>query len=94
VADFDFQGNSKELFDTLAKAGPLPMRGMIKKALTKALAEIAGGETATVEPRMVIEAVKKSTPKPFVGSALKSVKALYTCSSLCAGCTDSCVLAP
>ena len=91
---FDFQGNSSDLFDALSKGAPLPMRGMIKKALTKALAEVAGGDDAAVAPQQVIDAVKKSTPKPFVGNALKSAAGMHTCAATCDGCNSGCPLSP
>ena len=94
MSEFDFQGNSAEMFEALTKGAPLPMRGMVKKALVKALAEIAGGEGAAVQPAMLVEATKKSTPKPFVAGALKSVKDMYKCETACDGCSAGCPLAP
>lgn len=93
MADFDFQGNSKALFDTLVKAPPFPLRPMIKKALTNAL-EKRLGTSGRVAPQDVVQAVHDSTPKPFVGGALKAIASMHKCQTRCATCSGDCPLAP
>ncbi len=93
MADFKFQGNAQSMFDTFVKAPPFPLRPMIKKALNGAL-EKAVGPGGNVTPAQVIEAVRASTPGPFLKGALKAVAGTYKCETRCAGCGGDCPLTP
>ena len=75
MADFEWQGNSKEVFDKLVTQPPMPMRPMVKKSLVKFLTKECG-EGGKVETDHLVAAVKATTPPPFVKNALKSVEGL------------------
>lgn len=92
MSEFNWQDNSKEMYEALVKQPPLPLRPMVKKALTKALSESCADGAVT--PAELVKAVRKSTPPPFVAGALKSVESMYKCPSKCAECKDGCPLAP
>ncbi len=91
MADFKWQGNSAEMFEKLIKAPPMPLRPMVKKSMTKTLTEKVG-DGGEVLPEHVVEAVRKSTPPPFVSNALKNVVGMHSCATKCDGCKDSCPL--
>ncbi len=92
MADFNFQGNAKQLFDSFVKAPPFPLRPMIKKALSGALQRRTGG--GVVQPQDVIQAVHESTPGPFLKGAIKAASGLHKCTTRCEKCSGDCPLAP
>ena len=75
MADLNWEGNSKAMFDKLIEGSPKPFRAMTEKKLTECLTGKAGDGGAVTEA-MIEEAVKEVTPKPFVGMALKSIESL------------------
>jgi hypothetical protein len=75
MADLNWEGNSKAMFDKLIEGSPKPFRAMTEKKLTESLTGKAGDGGAVTEA-MIEEAVKEVTPKPFVGMALKSIESL------------------
>lgn len=76
-AEFQWAGNSREMFDELLKGSPLPMRPMVKKALVKALGEQVGAG-GMVSEQDVETATRSSTPPPFLPAALKRIAHLKT----------------
>ncbi len=77
MADLTWEKNSKAMFDKCIEGSPKPFRAMTEKKLTEALAKKAG-DAAVVTEDMIIECVKKITPKPFVAMALKTLEPLRT----------------
>jgi hypothetical protein len=92
VADFNFQGNAKQLFETFVKAPPFPLRPMIKRALTGALSKRRASDS--VQPQDVIQAVHDSTPGPFLKGAIKAVSGMHKCATRCEKCASDCPLSP
>jgi hypothetical protein len=74
MADLKWDGNSKQMFETMIESSPKPFRAMTEKKLTAGLEEKAGDGSVTED--MVIECVKEITPKPFVPMALKKLEPL------------------
>jgi len=77
MADLQWAGNSKAMFDKLIESSPKPFRAMTEKKLSEAIKNKAG-DGATVTEDIVIECTKEVTPKPFVGMALKQIEPLMT----------------
>jgi len=77
MAELNWQGKSKEMFQKLIEGSPKPFRAMTEKKMQEGLAKKAG-DGGTVTEDMVIEVVKEITPKPFIGMALKSIEPLMT----------------
>ena len=77
MAEFNWQDNSKEMYDELIEGSPKPFRAMTRKKMIEGI-EKKAGEGGTVTEGMVIEVVKEITPKPFVALALKKVDHLMT----------------
>ncbi len=75
MADLNWDGNSKQMFDKLIEGSPKPFRAMTEKKLMESLTGKAG-DGGSVTEAMIEEAVKEVTPKPFVGMALKSIESL------------------
>jgi hypothetical protein len=75
MADLNWQGKSKEMFQKLLEGSPKPFRAMTEKKMLEGLGKKAG-DSGTVSEAMVIEVVKEITPKPFVAMALKSIESL------------------
>ena len=77
MAELNWEANSKVMFDKMIESSPKPFRAMTEKKLMEAIVEKAGA-AATVSEEMIIECVKKVTPKPFVGMAMKTLEPLKT----------------
>jgi hypothetical protein len=77
MADLQWDGNSKEMFDKLIESSPKPFRAMTEKKLSAAIASKAG-DGGTVTEDIVIECTKEVTPKPFIGMALKHIEPLMS----------------
>ena len=77
MAELNWEGNSKVMFDKMIESSPKPFRAMTEKKLMEAIVEKAG-DAATVSEEMLIECVKTVTPKPFVGMAMKTLEPLKT----------------
>jgi hypothetical protein len=77
MAEFNWQDNSKAMFDKLIEGSPKPFRAMTEKKMLEGLTKKAGDGGAVTED-MLVEVVQEITPKPFVAMALKSVEPLRT----------------
>jgi hypothetical protein len=77
MAEFNWQDNSKAMFDKLIEGSPKPFRAMTEKKMLEGLTKKAGDGGAVTED-MLVEVVQEITPKPFVAMALKSVEPLKT----------------
>jgi len=77
MAELNWEGNSKVMFDKMIEASPKPFRAMTEKKLMEAVVEKAG-DAATVTEDILIECVQAVTPKPFVGMAMKNLEPLKT----------------
>ena len=77
MAELNWQGNSKEMFQKLIEGSPKPFRAMTEKKMLEGLGKKAG-DGGAVSEEMVIEVIKEITPKPFVAMALKSIDSLIT----------------
>jgi len=75
MAELNWQGKSKEMFQKLLEGSPKPFRAMTEKKMLEGLAKKAG-DAGTVTEDMVVEVVKEITPKPFIVMALKSIEPL------------------
>ncbi len=75
MAELNWEGNSKKMFDEMVEGSPKPFRAMTEKKLTACLESKAGGSGDVTED-MLIECVKEITPKPFVAMALKKIEPL------------------
>ncbi len=77
MAELNWQGNSKEMFEKLIESSPKPFRAMTEKKMLEGL-EKKAGESGAVTEDMLEEVVKEITPKPFVAMALKNLEPLKT----------------
>jgi len=77
MAELNWQGKSKEMFQKLLEGSPKPFRAMTEKKMLEGLGKKAGDAGAVTED-MVVEVVKEITPKPFIAMALKSIAPLMT----------------
>ena len=77
MAELNWEGNSKVMFDKMIESSPKPFRAMTEKKLMEAISEKAG-DGGTVTEAVVIECVQAVTPKPFVGMAMKTLEPLKT----------------
>jgi len=77
MAELNWQGNTKEMFDKLIESSPKPFRAMTEKKMQEGL-EKKAGEGGAVTEDMIEEVVKEITPKPFVAMALKNLEPLKT----------------
>jgi len=77
MAEFNWQGNTKAMFDKLIESSPKPFRAMTEKKMMEGI-EKKAGESGAVTEDIVIEVVKEITPKPFVAMALKNIEPLMT----------------
>ncbi|MBI5375334.1 MAG: hypothetical protein HZA77_07855 [Candidatus Schekmanbacteria bacterium] len=77
MADFNWQQNSKAMFDKSIEGSPKPFQEMTRKRLLETLTKKAGDGGAVTED-MFLEAVKEITPKPFLQMALKALEGLKT----------------
>ena len=77
MAELNWQGNSKAMFDKLIESSPKPFRAMTEKKMLEGMEKKAGDGGAVTED-IVIEVVKEITPKPFVAMALKNIEPLKT----------------
>ena len=77
MAEFNWQGNTKAMFDKLIESSPKPFRAMTEKKMMEGIGKKAG-EGGAVTEDIVVEVVKEITPKPFVAMALKNIEPLMT----------------
>jgi len=77
MAELNWQGKSKEMFQKLLEGSPKPFRAMTEKKMLEGQGKKAGDAGAVTED-MVVEVVKEITPKPFIAMALKSIEPLMT----------------
>jgi hypothetical protein len=77
MAELNWQGKSKEMFQKLIEGSPKPFRAMTEKKMLEGLAK-KSGDAGSVTEDMVVEVVKEITPKPFIAMALKSIEPLMT----------------
>ncbi len=77
MAEFNWQGNTKAMFDKLIESSPKPFRAMTEKKMMEGI-EKKAGESGAVTEDIVVEVVKEITPKPFVAMALKNIEPLMT----------------
>ncbi len=77
MAELNWQGNSKEMFEKLIEGSPKPFRAMTEKKMMEGI-EKKAGEGGAVTEDIVEEVVKEITPKPFVAMALKNIEPLKT----------------
>jgi hypothetical protein len=77
MAELNWDGNSKVMFDKMIESSPKPFRAMTEKKLMEAIVAQTG-DGGTVTEEVLIECVKTVTPKPFVGMAMKTLEPLKT----------------
>ena len=77
MAELNWQGNSKAMFEKLIESSPKPFRAMTEKKMLEGMGKKAGDGGAVTED-IVEEVVKEITPKPFVAMALKNIEPLKT----------------
>ncbi len=75
MADLNWEGNSKQMYDKLIESSPKPFRAMTEKKLTEAIIAKVG-DGGNVSEDVIFECTKEVTPKPFVGMALKQIEPL------------------
>ena len=77
MAELNWGGNSKAMFDKLIESSPKPFRAMTEKKMLEGLAKKAG-DAGHVTEAMLVEVVKEITPKPFIAMALKNIEPMMT----------------
>ncbi len=75
MGDFNWQGNSKAMFDKSIEGSPKPFQEMTRKRLVETLTKKCG-DGGDVTEDTFLEAVKEITPKPFLQMALKALEPL------------------
>ena len=75
MANLTFEGNTEEILETATKLTPGPFREKSKAMMIEALIKKVGEDGTVTEPIMV-EAIKETTPKPFLPIGMKKIKHL------------------
>ncbi|OGL41400.1 MAG: hypothetical protein A2043_05395 [Candidatus Schekmanbacteria bacterium GWA2_38_9] len=75
MAEFAWEGNSKEIYDKLISGSPKPFQEMTRKKANETLVAKVG-DGGKVTPEILVEVVKEITPKPFLAMAMKSIEPL------------------
>jgi len=75
MAEFIWEGSTKEMYDKLITGSPKPFQEMTRKRLTETLTTKVG-EGGKVTQDILIEVIKEITPKPFLAMAMKSIEPL------------------
>ena len=75
MAEFAWDGNSKEIFDKMISGSPKPFQEMTRKRATEALTTKVG-DGGTITPEILVEVIKEITPKPFLAMAMKAIEPL------------------
>ncbi|OGL39394.1 MAG: hypothetical protein A2042_05790 [Candidatus Schekmanbacteria bacterium GWA2_38_11] len=75
MADFVWEGKTKEMYDKLISNSPKPFQEMTRKRMTESLTKKVG-DGGTVTQEILLEIVKEITPKPFLAMAMKSIEPL------------------
>ncbi len=70
-----WKGNSKAMYDKVIGSMPEMLRSMMSGKFKKTIVAKAG-DNGTVTEDMVIEAVKETTPGPFIDKTLKDIEPL------------------
>ena len=75
MAEFVWEGKTKEMYDKLISNSPKPFQEMTRKKINEGLTKKAG-DGGTVTQDIILEIVKEVTPKPFLAMAMKSIEPL------------------
>ena len=75
MSNFNWEENTKEIFDKVISLAPRPFRKISEKNLTKCLLAKVGSE-GTVTEEILMQAVREVTPKPFLQMGLGKLRPL------------------
>ena len=75
MADFNWEGNTKEIFDLITSLSPKPFRKRTIQMLSDAL-EAKVGKDQPVTEEIIVACIKEVTPKPFLPMGMKKIKHL------------------
>ena len=75
MAEFVWEGKTKEMYDKLISNSPKPFQEMTRKRINENLTKKVG-DGGTVTQDIIVEIVKEVTPKPFLAMAMKSIEPL------------------
>ena len=73
--NIQWEGNTKEIFDTAVSLAPKPFRNITKKGLSEAIEKRVGSD-GTVTEEIIVDCIKEVTPKPFLSMGMKKIKPL------------------
>ena len=77
MAELNWEGNTKEIFDVSTGLTPGPFRKKAQQMMMEAIIKRVG-EGGTVTEEVVVECMKETTPKPFVPIGLKKIRHLLS----------------
>ncbi|MFC1670116.1 hypothetical protein ACFL20_06950 [Spirochaetota bacterium] len=77
MADLNWEGNTKEIYELATGLSPGPFRKKAEEAMIAAITEKVG-EGGTVTEEVLVESIKETTPKPFVPIGMKKIKHLLS----------------
>ena len=75
MAEFQWESNSKEIYDKIITGSPKPFQEMTRKKVNETLVNKVG-DGGKVTPEILVEVVKETTPKPFLAMAMKAIEPL------------------
>ena len=75
MAEYSWEDNSKQVYDTAVSMAPKPFRPLTVSSLDDALAKrLEDGGTVTED--IIVDCIKEITPKPFLSMGMKRIKPL------------------
>ena len=75
MTDFKWEDNTEEIFNTAVSLAPKPFRETTIRSLSEAIEKRLDG-TKLVTEKILLEAIKEVTPKPFYAMGMKKIKPL------------------
>lgn len=75
MADLNWDGNTKEIYDKVLAMTPAPFRKLSEKNLTEAIVRRVG-DGGTVTEDIIVASIKEVTPKPFLAMGMKQIEHL------------------
>ncbi len=75
MVNFNWEDNTKEIFDMAVSTPPAPFRKITEQSITEALIGKVG-EEGTVTEQCLVECIKEVTPKPYLKMGMKKLKPL------------------
>ena len=77
MADLNWEGNTKEIFEKVASLTPGPFRKKAEEQLLDSIVKQVG-EGGNVTEEAVVNAMKETAPKPFLAIGLKKIRPLLS----------------